>query len=80
MKLLAQMNHTFSGRANAEQAKLLLEGYAVHDWVSHNSREFRALASNKQNSFTTLENISECGRETAFAFARFDQVPRGVCE
>jgi hypothetical protein len=48
MKLLAQMNHTFSGRASAEQAKLLLEGYAVHDWVSGNSLVFRALASDKK--------------------------------
>jgi DNA replication protein DnaC len=59
MKLLAQMNHTFSGRASAEQAKLLLEGYAVHDWVADNSREFRALASDKHESLTTLVDISE---------------------
>jgi hypothetical protein len=59
MKLLAQMNHTFSGRASAEQAKLLLEGYAVHDWASDNSREFLALASDKHESLKALEDLSE---------------------
>src|SRR3984957_19844121 len=59
MKLLAQMNHTFLGRASAEQAKLLLEGYAVHDWASGNSRDFRTRASDKHEYFTKLENLSE---------------------
>jgi hypothetical protein len=69
MKLLAQMNHTFAGRASAEQAKLLLEGYAVHDWVSRNSREFQTLAANKHDCFPRLENISACGRENIYPFA-----------
>jgi broad-specificity NMP kinase len=69
MKLLAQMNHTFSGRASAEQAKLLLEGYAVHDWVSDNSLVFRALASEEQDSLATLDNLSEYAREAISPFA-----------
>ena len=60
MKLLAQMNHTFSGRASAEQAKLLLEGYAVHDWVSDNSLVFRALASDKQETLGAIDVVPVC--------------------
>jgi hypothetical protein len=77
MKLLAQMNHTFSGRASAEQAKFLLEGYAVHDWVSNNAHEFRTLAAKKHDSFTTFEDLSQWGREATFPFAaRLHQLGR----
>jgi hypothetical protein len=77
MKLLAQMNHTFSGRASAEQAKLLLEGYAVHDWVSDNSLVFRALASDKQETLGALDDISDHAREAISPFAaRLHQLGR----
>jgi hypothetical protein len=77
MKLLAQMNHTFSGRASAEQAKLLLEGYAVHDWVARNPLEFRNLASDKQESYKSLEDFSKRGGESFSPFAaRLHQLGR----
>src|ERR1700723_3440566 len=77
MKLLAQMNHTFSGCASAEQAKLLLEGYAVHDWVSDNSLVFRALASDKQETHGVLDDISDHAREPISPFAaRLHQLGR----
>jgi hypothetical protein len=44
LKLLSQVNYAISGRTNAEHARLVLEGYAVHDWVSRNPGEFTALA------------------------------------
>ncbi len=69
MKLLGQMNHAFSGRASAEQAKLILEGYAVHDWVSDNSPVFRALASDKQETLGALGDISDNAREAISPFA-----------
>src|ERR1700731_680214 len=69
MKLLSQMNHTFSGRASAEQAKLILEGYAVHDWVSDNSLVFRALASDKQEIHRALDDTSVHAREANSPFA-----------
>src|ERR1700721_3449733 len=68
MKLLAQMNHTFSGRASAEQAKLLLEGYAVHDWVSDISLVFRAPAPDKQEPAGALDDISDHAREPISPF------------
>lgn len=77
MKLLAQMNHTFSGRASAEQAKLLLEGYAVHDWVSDNSLPFRGLASDKHEVLATLDDLSENALEAISPFAaRLHQLGR----
>ena len=80
MKLLAQMNHTFSGRASAEQAKLLLEGYAVHDWVSDNSLVFRALASDEQETLRALDDISDQAREAISPFAaRLHQLGRILC-
>lgn len=45
MKLLSQINYVFAGRTNAEHARSVLEGYAVHDWVSRNVDEFASLAS-----------------------------------
>src|SRR5258708_37810091 len=77
MKLLAQMNHTFSGRASAEQAKLLLEGYAVHDWASDNSLVFRALAADEQETPGALDDISDHAREAISPFAaRLHQLGR----
>ncbi len=77
MKLLEQMNHTFSGRASAEQAKLLLEGYAVHDWVSDNSLVFRALASDEKETLGALDDISDHAREAISPFAaRLHQLGR----
>jgi hypothetical protein len=69
MKLLQQMNHAFFGRASAEQAKLLLEGYAVHDWVSGNLQTFRALASSQQETLTSLCDLSDAAREVISPFA-----------
>lgn len=69
MKLLAQMNHTFSGRASAEQAKLLLEGYAVHEWVADNALVFRALAADEQEKLGALEAIAAHTREAIAPFA-----------
>jgi DNA replication protein DnaC len=77
LKLLSQMNHNFSGRASSEQAKLLIEGYAVHEWVSAHSREFRILAANKNDSFTTFDDMSDSGRESISPFAaRLHQLGR----
>jgi hypothetical protein len=69
MKLLAQVNHTFSGRANAEQAKLLLEGYAVHDWVQDNPKAFRDLAKERHDKASILEGMSDEVRESISPFA-----------
>lgn len=44
MRLLAQINHALSGHTSAEHARLVLEGYAVHNWVSRNGPAFTALA------------------------------------
>ena len=43
MKLLSQVNYTFSGRASAEHARLVLEGYAVHEWAHRNTEEFTSV-------------------------------------
>lgn len=44
MKLLAKINYTLSGHTTAEHARLVLEGYAVHDWVASHGADFRDLA------------------------------------
>jgi hypothetical protein len=54
MKLLSQVNYVFSGRTNAEHARLVLEGYAVHDWVSGHASEFVALAADLLACLTPL--------------------------
>jgi hypothetical protein len=64
MKLLAQVNHVFSGRTSAEHARLVLEGYALHDWVNRNSNEFMALAAKMQQKLSPL-NTSQLGVDEA---------------
>ncbi len=44
MKLLSQIDYTLSGRTSAQHARLVLEGYAVHEWVSRNCPAFTSLA------------------------------------
>jgi hypothetical protein len=44
LKLLAQVDFTFSGRTSAEHARRVLEGYDVHRWVQLNRDAFTALA------------------------------------
>jgi hypothetical protein len=57
MKLLSQVNYTFSGRTSAGHARLVLEGYAVHEWVHRNVREFTAIAQ-KPNPEEMLERLN----------------------
>ena len=54
MKLLSQVNHVVSGRTNAQHARLVLEGYAVHDWVSRHPLEFMAVAKEMLQELTPL--------------------------
>ena len=44
MKLLSQIDYTLSGRTSAQHARLVLEGYAVHDWVRGNGATFASMA------------------------------------
>ncbi|MDP9007291.1 MAG: amidohydrolase family protein [Pseudomonadota bacterium] len=78
----SELNHTFSGRASAEQAKLLLEGYAVHDWVSDNSLVFRALVSDEQETLGALDDISDHPRSPRVVAApkRYAYVSSGLKE
>jgi hypothetical protein len=69
MKLLEQVNYAFSGRTNAEHARLVLEGYAVHDWVSRNVCEFIALASAVHDCLAPLNTTAEPTLETISPFA-----------
>jgi len=69
MKLLSQVKYAFSGRTNAEHARLVLEGYAVHDWVSRHTREFIALASAVHDRLAPLRGRGDAMIETASPFA-----------
>ncbi|MGH8226943.1 MAG: ATP-binding protein [Steroidobacteraceae bacterium] len=55
MRLLSRVNHALSGRASAEHARLVLEGYAVHDWVRRNGEALVALASALHDRLAALE-------------------------
>ncbi len=69
MKLLSQVNYAFSGRTNAEHARLVLEGYAVHDWVSRHTQEFVALASAVHDRLAPLRGRVDAMIETPSPFA-----------
>jgi hypothetical protein len=54
MKLLSQINYTYSGRASAGHARQVLEGYAVHDWMNRNAGEFTAIAVSTHENLASL--------------------------
>ena len=54
MKLLSQVNYTFSGRANAEHARLVLEGYAVHEWAHRNTEEFTSVVVETHDALSSV--------------------------
>jgi ATPase family associated with various cellular activities (AAA) len=69
MKLLSQINYVFCGRTNAEHARLVLEGYAVHDWVGRHPREFMALATQILEKLLELCSTPALADETASPFS-----------
>jgi hypothetical protein len=69
MKLLSQVNYTFSGRTSAGHARLVLEGYAVHEWVHRNAEEFTAVATSTQERLSLVLNPSEAAIEALSPFA-----------
>jgi hypothetical protein len=69
MKLLSQINYVLCGRTNAEHARLVLEGYAVHDWVGRHPREFIALATEVLERLLDLRYTSTLVDETASPFS-----------
>lgn len=52
MKLLAQMNYTFSGSTTAEHARRVIEGYDVHEWVRAHRTVFREQAQKLANQLS----------------------------
>ncbi|HKT74313.1 MAG TPA: ATP-binding protein [Steroidobacteraceae bacterium] len=69
MRLLARLDHTFSGRTTAEHARLVLEGYAVHDWVGHHPRAFTSLAEALHDQLACLGKMQGCLVEAGSPFA-----------
>ncbi len=69
MKLLTQVNHVFSGRTSAEHARLVLEGYAIHDWVNRHASEFMALALEMQGKLSRLQILELATDEAISPFA-----------
>jgi hypothetical protein len=59
MKLLSQVNYTFFGRASAEHARLVLEGYAIHEWVQRNTEEFTSVAVKTHDELSSVLEISK---------------------
>lgn len=56
-KLLSQVNYAFDGKPDAVQARALLEGYAVHEWVSRHTDEFQRIVSDELPSFESLARV-----------------------
>ncbi len=69
MKLLSQINYALSGHTSAEHARRVLEGYAVHDWVSRNGSRFRSLAQGLHDRLTADDGGIESLLETAAPFS-----------
>jgi ATPase family associated with various cellular activities (AAA) len=69
MKLLSQINYALSGHTSAEHARRVLEGYAVHDWVSRNGSSFISLAQGLHDRLTADDGGIESLLETAAPFS-----------
>lgn len=69
MKLLSQVNHVFSGHTNAEHARLVLEGYAVHDWVSDHPQELMTAAREILERLMDLASAATPVEDTSSPFA-----------
>jgi hypothetical protein len=69
MKLLSQVNYAFPGRTNASHARMLLEGYAVHEWVQQHSQDFIALAASQEKTLAIVGHVSDTVLETLSPFA-----------
>ena len=77
LKLLSQVNYRFSGRANAADARLVLEGYAVHEWVNRNPEEFTAIAEQTLTEISTAMDLTGSSLEALSPFAaRVDELGR----
>jgi len=69
MKLLSQLNYTYSGRTSAGHARQVLEGYAVHDWVHRNTQEFAATVADTHETLASILHASETALEAISPFA-----------
>ena len=69
MKLLSQINYTYSGRTSAGHARQVLEGYAVHDWMHRNPQEFTAIAVSTLENLAPILQTSETAIEALSPFA-----------
>lgn len=59
MKLLSRINYTLSRHTSAEHARLVLEGYAVHEWVARNGSAFVSLAEGLQRQLSLHDDAVE---------------------
>lgn len=69
MKLLSQIDYTLSGRTSAQHARLVLEGYAVHEWVSRNGAAFASMAKAMHDRLTLHDQALESFFDTASPFS-----------
>jgi hypothetical protein len=69
LKLLSQVNYTFSGRVSAGHARLVLEGYAIHEWVNRNGEEFTAIAKQTHDEISPAMDAVGSSLETLSPFA-----------
>lgn len=69
MKLLSQIDYTLSGRTSAQHARLVLEGYAVHDWVSRNGAAFTSMAKRLHDRLTLSDEAVESYFDKASPFS-----------
>lgn len=77
LKLLSQVNYTFSGRINAGHARLVLEGYAIHEWVHRNAQEFTAITEQTLSEISSVMDLVSSSLEALSPFAaRVDELGR----
>ena len=69
MKLLSQIDYTLSGRTSAQHARLVLEGYAVHDWVSRNGAAFASMTKAMHDRLTLHDEALESFFDTTSPFS-----------
>ena len=77
LKLLSQVNYTFSGRVNAGHARLVLEGYAVHEWINRNAEGFTQVAEQTLSEISSAMDLVGSSLQALSPFAaRVDELGR----
>jgi hypothetical protein len=67
MKLLQQVNYVLAGRLSADHARRVLEGYALHEWLTGHAASFQRLARERLELLERVSHALDDAGHSTFA-------------